>query len=119
MDSSNETAFEFSKQQLLIDIRAKYETYVPKLNAGLYGYDETTGIYYEVVGQNLLYDLRQIYNKMLAFKSLGYPALIETIPQSAPMVQITNTNENKVDIKVSFQGVRKEIEGMSALPDTE
>lgn len=118
-DSTNELTFEFAKQQLLIDIMAKYEAYIPKLNAGLYGYGEATGIYDEIDGQALFYDLRQIYNKMLAFKALGYPALIETIPQSAPMVQITNTNENKVDIKVSFQDVRKEIESMSALPNTE
>ena len=70
-------------------------------------------------GQELVYDVRQIYNKMLTFKALGYPALIETIPQSVPMVQITNTNENKVDINISFSDVRKEIENMSALPDTE
>lgn len=33
------------------------------------------------------------------------------------MVQITNTNENKVDINISFHDIRKEIENMSALPD--
>ena len=36
-----------------------------------------------------------------------------------PMVQITNTNENKVDINISFSDVKKEIENMSALPDGE
>ena len=35
------------------------------------------------------------------------------------MVQITNTNENKVDVNISFSDVRKEIENMSALPDAE
>ena len=35
------------------------------------------------------------------------------------MVQINNTNENKIDIKISFNDVRKEIENMSALPDNE
>lgn len=56
---------------------------------------------------------------MLSFKALGYPSLKEAIPQSMPMVQITNTNENKVDINNSFSDVRKEIENMSALPDGE
>ena len=118
-DSANEVTPEIAKQQLYKDVTAKYEAYVPKLNAGLYGYEETIGIYDEVDGQELFYDLRQIYNKMLTFKALGYPALIETIPQSVPMVQITNTNENKVDINISFSDVKKEIENMSALPDTE
>ena len=118
-DSANEVTPEIAKQQLYKDVTAKYEAYVPKLNAGLYGYEEAIGIYDEVAGQELFYDLRQIYNKMLTFKALGYPALMETIPQSVPMVQITNTNENKVDINISFSDVRKEIENMSALPDTE
>ena len=118
-DSANEVTPEIAKQQLYKDVTAKYEAYVPKLNAGLYGYEEAIGIYDEVAGQELFYDLRQFYNKMLTFKALGYPALIETIPQSVPMVQITNTNENKVDINISFSDVRKEIENMSALPDTE
>lgn len=39
--------------------------------------------------------------------------------KAMPMVQITNTNENKVDINISFSDVRKEIENMSALPDGE
>lgn len=118
-DSANEVTPEIAKQQLYKDVTAKYEAYVPKLNVGLYGYEEAIGIYDEVAGQELFYDLRQIYNKMLTFKALGYPALIETIPQSVPMVQITNTNENKVDINITFSDVRKEIENMSALPDAE
>lgn len=56
---------------------------------------------------------------MLSFKALGYPSLKECISQNVPMVQITNTNENKVDINVSFGTVRREIENMSALPDAE
>lgn len=118
-DSANEVTSEIAKYQLCKDVTAKYETYIPKFHVGLYGYEEATGIYYEVIGQELFYDLRQIYNKLLTFKTLGYPALMETIPQSVPMVQITNTNENKVDINISFSDVRKEIENMSALPDAE
>ena len=56
---------------------------------------------------------------MLSFKALEYPSLKETVPQSVPMVQITNTNKNKVDVNISFSDVRKEIENMSALPDAE
>lgn len=70
-------------------------------------------------GESLFHNLKQVYNKMLSFKALGYLSLQEAIPQSAPMVQITNTNENKVDINISFNDVRREIENMSALPDIE
>lgn len=118
-DSGNRETPEIAKQQLYKDVTAKYEAYVPKLSDGLYGYEETSGLYDEVTGQELFHDLRQVYNKMLSFKALGYPSLKEAILQSAPMVQITNTNENKVDINISFSDVRREIENMSALPDTE
>lgn len=118
-DSENRETPEIAKQQLYKDVMAKYEAYVPKLSDGLYGYEETIGYYDEVIGHELFHDLRQIYNKMLSFKALGYPALKETIHQSVPMVQITNTNENIVDINISFNDVRKEIDNMSALPDTE
>ncbi|MCF2669181.1 hypothetical protein [Faecalicatena contorta] len=56
---------------------------------------------------------------MLSFKALGYSSLKEWIPQNVPMIQITNTNQNKVDINISFDTVRREIENMSALPDAE
>ena len=56
---------------------------------------------------------------MLSFKALGYSSLKEWIPQNVPMIQITNTNQNKVDINISFDTVRREIENISALPDAE
>ena len=43
---------------------------------------------------------------MLSFKALGYSSLKEWIPQNVPMIQITNTNQNKVDINISFGTVR-------------
>lgn len=89
------------------------------LSDGLYQYIQAYAFYDDVSGESLFHNLKQVYNKMLSFKALGYPSLKEAIPQSAPMVQITNTNENKVDINISFSDVRKEIENMSALPDVE
>ena len=56
---------------------------------------------------------------MLSFKALGYSSLKEWIPQNVPMIQITNTNQHKVDINISFDTVRREIENMSAQPDAE
>lgn len=89
--------------------------YIPKLSDDLYNYIQAYGFYDDVSGASLFHNLKQVYNKMLSFKALGYPSLRKTIHQSVPMVQITNTNENKVDISISFSDVRKEIENMSAL----
>ena len=105
-DFENKETSERMKLQLYKDITAKYHSYIPKLGDGLYGYISSQAFYDDVSGESLFHNLKQVYNKMLSFKALGFPSLQETIPQSAPMVQITNTNENKIDI-------------MSALPDTE
>ncbi len=118
-DSANNETPESAKLQLYKDVTAKYHPYVPKLSDGLYAYIQAYAFYDDVSGESLFHNLKQVYNKLLSFKALGYPSLKEVIPQSMPMVQITNTNENKVDINISFSDVRKEIENMSALPDGE
>lgn len=118
-DSENRETPESAKLQLYKDVTAKYHLYIPKLSDGLYQYIQAYAFYDDVSGESLFHNLKQVYNKMLSFKALGYPSLKEAIPQSVPMVQITNTNENKVDINISFSDVRKEIENMSALPDAE
>lgn len=118
-DSSNRETCEIAKQQLYKDVTAKYDAYIPQFSDGLYGYVENCKFYDELSGAELFHDLNQIYNKMLSFKALGYSSLKEWIPQNVPMIQITNTNQNKVDINISFDTVRREIENMSALPDAE
>lgn len=118
-DLSNQETFEFAKQQLYKDVSARYHAYIPQFSDGLYGYEENCKFYDELSGLELFHDLNQIYNKMLSFKALGYPLLKTGIPQNAPMIQITNTNENKVDINVSFGVVRRQFENMSTLSDAE
>lgn len=118
-DSENRETPELAKLQLYKAVTARYHPYIPKLSDGLYNYIQSYAFYDDVSGESLFHNLKQVYNKMLSFKALGYPLLQDSIPQSAPMVQITNTNENKVDINISFNDVRREIENMSALPDTE
>lgn len=122
-DLANEETPEFAKLQLYKDVTAKYHPYIPKLSDGLYDYISSQAFYDDVSGESLFHNLKQIYNKMLSFKTLGFPSLQETISQGAPMVQITNTNENtnknKIDINISFNDVRREIENMSALPEVE
>lgn len=118
-DSDNKESSESEKLQLYKEITAKYHPYIPKLSDGLYCYIQAYGFYDDVFGEELNHNIILVYNKMLSFKALGYPSLKDTVSQNAPIVQITNTNENKIDISVSFSDVRKEIEDMSALPDNE
>lgn len=119
-DCNNSESPESAKLQLYKNITAKYHSYVPKLGDGLYQYIPNNGFYDDVSGDSLFHNLNQIYNKLQSFKALGYPALKDTIPNTtSPVVQINNTNENKIDITISFKEVRKTVENMTSLQDTE
>lgn len=59
---------------------------------------------------------------MYTFKAMGYPVDDKmTSQQNTQMVQInnSNTNENKIDINISFAEARKKIENMNSLPENE
>ena len=119
-DFRNSQTPECAKQQLYQEITAKYHTCIPKLGYGLWNYNFTTEFYDEVSGESLFHNLRQIYNKILTYKKLGYPGLQEKV-NSAPstVVQVTNNNENRIDVDISFNSVREKVKVMSALPEAE
>lgn len=109
---------EEEKKRLYLSVTAKYHPYVPKLGEGLYQYFAEQGFYEEVEGSSLDYNLQQIYNKLCAFKALNYPGL-DTVATSSPntVVNITNNNENKNTMNVTFDSVRKTIDSMTSLPE--
>lgn len=111
---------EEEKQQLYLSVTAKYHPYVPQLGTGLYQYFADQEFYDEVSGESLDYNLRQIYNKLLAFRSLNYPGLGTAIAHTPnTVVTITNTNENHNTITLSFDAVRETVKGMTSLPNEE
>ncbi len=114
----------FEEKEMLsfyAQITAKYHPYVAKLGDGLYGYIPDYGIYEDVGNSSLEYNLKQLYNKLISFKALGYPSLNSLSSQNntTPIVQITNTNTNSNSISISFNEAKKQIEEMSSLPETE
>ncbi len=118
-DSKNIEMTEPSKLHLYKEVTAKYHAYIPKLGEGLYAYYPASGFYDNVSEEALWHNLNQVYNKMLSFRAVGYPSLNEKISQKAPMVQITNTNEARVDVNISFDDVRNTVKNMSTLSVTE
>lgn len=119
-DKNNINTPEAAKQELYSEITAKYHPYIVKFSKGLYEYYEQQEIYEVVSGETLFFNLGQIYNKMVSFKALGYPGLLEKTKEvPAAVVNITNTNENHNVNTITFEDVRKQIENMSALPDKE
>lgn len=109
---------EEEKKRLYWSVTAKYHPYVPKLGEGLYSYLAEQGFYGGVEGSSLDYNLQQIYNKLCAFKALNYPGL-DAVATSSPntVVNITNNNENKNTMNVTFDSVRKTIDSMTSLPE--
>ena len=111
---------EEEKKRLYWSVTAKYHPYVPKLGEGLYSYSAEQGFYGGVEGSSLDYNLQQIYNKLCAFKALNYPGL-DAVATSSPntVVNITNNNENKNTMNVTFDSVRKTIDAMTSLTEEE
>ena len=109
---------EKEKENLYFSLTAKYHPYVPKLGKGLYNYFDEPEYYGEVTGEELEYNLYQIYNKLLTFQALNYPGLGASVACSPnTVVNITNTNSNTVT--VTFDSVRKNIEDMTSLSEEE
>lgn len=121
-DVNNEKTSEAEKLQLYKAVTTRYHGYIPKLSDGLYQYFPNRGLYGDVYGKELISNVESLYNKMYTFKAMGYPVDDKmTSQQNTQMVQInnSNTNENKVDINISFAETRKKIENMNSLPESE
>lgn len=117
---SENTLSENEKKDLYMSVTAKYHSYVPQLGEGLYQYFAEQGFYDEVSGSSLDFNLRSIYNKLLAFRSLNYPGLgtrVSNVPNT--VVNISNSNENNNTITISFDMVREKVNSMTSLPEEE
>lgn len=121
----NDTAgilHENEKQKLYKEVTAKYYPYIPKLGDGLYEFKAELGFFDDVTGSSLDRNLTQIYYKMIAYQSLGFPGLTDRMKSAGPVINLTtknenhNTNENSNTVSLSFDNVRAKIDGMTSLP---
>lgn len=97
-------------------IEGKYYGIIDKFSAGLQGvYDEYDDISYFTVKSNV----ELLKEKLEMFKAMGCKTL--KTANDVPSVQITNsnTNYNKIEINISFEQARHQVEEMSALTDSE
>lgn len=118
-DINNIETLEYAKLELYKELTAKYHPYIPKFSSGLYNYYPKIEFYDEVKGDTLNYNLKQIYNKLMAFKAAGYPSL-NYIPDSENRkIEMININENNNLVIMSFDEVRQEVKNMSCLTDIE
>lgn len=93
-------------------IRAKYEGIVDNFRTGIISsWGEDGG---SAVRQNL----KIFQEKLELFRAMGYKNMSD---KTEPGITINNNNANSnvVDINISFDQARKDIENMTALPDSE
>lgn len=93
-------------------IRAKYEGIIDNFNSG------TIRNWGDDGGSAVRQNLKIFKEKLELFKAMEYKNCRSDI---SPKVSITNnnTNSNTIDINISFEQARKNIENMTALPDSE
>lgn len=128
-DISNTETLEYAKVELYKDLTAKYHSYIPKFGDGLYGYYSELSFYDDVTGEPLYHNLRQIRNKMQAFKATGYHLLFPISEEQNGSIVVNanyssqnsnnNYNENNNTIHISFDQVRRQIENMTSLSNAE
>lgn len=98
-------------------IDGKYSAYVLDWGKSMYAYGTDLGFDYEWLGKDaLIHNLTLMKSKIEGY-SLGFERQTNRIysPRNNVSVNVSNTNE--VNISVSFDDVRKQIEGMTSLTD--
>ena len=100
-----------------IYIDGKYGAYVPEWDKGLYGYVLKFGFNYELIGKSSLLHNLQLMKAKLEGYAIGFerPKLRNYAPPNS--VNVSNTNE--INVSVSFETVKEQIENMTSLTDKE
>jgi hypothetical protein len=99
-----------SQSDLLTAIESKYNSIIDGFSEGLHS------LWYDDDNSCLKANIEIVKGKLELFKAMEYKNIYKN---STPQVEIHNTNSNIVDINISFEQARENIENMSALPDSE
>ena len=85
----------------------------------MYGYVLKFGFNYELIGKSSLLHNLQLMKAKLEGYAIGFerPKLRNYAPQNSVNVNVSNTNE--INVSVSFETVKEQIENMTSLTDKE
>jgi hypothetical protein len=114
-DYNNSETPEVAKQQLYKEITAKYHSIIPNLGSGLYQYFAEQGFYDEVSGDSLSHNLDQIYHKLIAFKTIGFPGVIKETTTPLQQLIISNNSTANANATVTIS-ISNTIELINQLP---
>lgn len=102
-----------------MDIDGKYGAYIPDWGKSMYAYGEDLGFNYEWLNKDSLIHNLTLMKSRLEGYALGLekPTPKGYSPNNSVNVNVSNTNE--VNVSISFEDVRKQIEDMTSLTETQ
>lgn len=112
LESGNESLL--NATHLYID--GKYSAYVPNWGRSTFGYIDGYGFNYEVIGRSSLIQNLTIMKAQLEGYMCNF-SQVSQIPSAASNISVNVNNSNEVNLSVTFEQVRSQIEEMTSLTD--
>lgn len=97
----------------------RYTTNIPNFGKSMYGYSEDYGFDYEYMGiEALIHNLRIMKGRLEGY-IYNFPITQASAPYQDIHLNVPVTNTNKINISLSFNDVRQQIEDMPGLTEKE
>lgn len=108
---------EYKSVHMMMD--GKYGAYVPDWGKGMYGYNPDFGFNYELIGESSLEHNLILMSSKLQGHAMGLEQPRKTNYHPINKVNVSVNNTNEVNITISFEQARQQIEDMTSLTDKE
>lgn len=102
-----------------MEIDAKYGAYVPDWHKGMFGYFENLGFDHSALSMSSLTNNLCLMKSKLEGYALGLEKPTQKVYSPSNSVNVNVSNANEINITVSFEEARKQIEDMTSLTDKE
>lgn len=113
--SENETEMKEEYNKLI----AKYSKVIPDFSNSMDGYDIKHEYFFEVSGDSLKKNLKSIYEKMNTCSNLNFVNINLKDDKEGPLLQITNNNQNSMEVNLTFEQLRQKTESITSVSDEE
>ena len=102
-----------------MEIDGKYGAYVPDWNKGMFGYFEDFGFDHSALSVASLTNNLSLMKSKLEGYALGLEKPTRKVYSPSNSVNVNVSNTNEINITVSFEEARQQIEDMTSLTDKE
>lgn len=102
-----------------MDIDGKYGAYIPDWGKSMYAYGEDLGFNYEWLSKDSLIHNLILMKSRIEGYSLGFEQQTNHTYAPNNNVNVNVSNNNEINICISFEEVRKQIEDMTSLTETQ